>query len=90
LRITAIVLRSLAIAVLAVLTWRVSSPQSETLWTVYETPGDLARLILGTGVCLWLVVNLFILPKDASAYRTWIYLGAIVVPLGLMLTIAIW
>jgi len=90
LRITAIVLRSLSIVVLVVLTWRVSSPQSETVWTAYETPGDLARLILGAGVCLWLVVHLFILPKDASAYRTWVYLGAIVVPLGLMLTIAVW
>ena len=89
-RITAIVLRSLSIVVLVVLTWRVSSPQSETVWTAYETPGDLARLILGAGVCLWLVVHLFILPKDASAYRTWVYLGAIVVPLGLMLTIAVW
>jgi len=90
LRISAIVLRSLAIAVLLVLTWRVSSPQSETIWTAYETPGDLARLLLGAGVCLWLLVHLFMLPKDAAAYRTWLYLGVIVVPLGLILTIAIW
>jgi hypothetical protein len=89
-RITAIVLRSLSIAVLLALTWRVSSPQSETIWTAYETPGDLVRLILGLCVCLWLVVNLFILPKDASGYRTWLYLGFIVVPLGLILTVAIW
>jgi hypothetical protein len=89
-RITAIVLRSLSIGVLVVLTWRVSSPQSETIWTAYETPGDLVRLILGLAVCLWLVVHLFILPRDASGYRTWLYLGFIVVPLGLILTIAIW
>ena len=90
LRITAIVLRSLAIGVLLVLTWRVSSPQSETIWTAYETPGDLVRLVLGAGVCLWLLMHLFILPKDASAYRTWLYLGLIIVPLGLILIIAIW
>ena len=89
-RITAIVLRSLSIGVLLALTWRVSSPQSETIWTAYETPGDLVRLILGIAVCLWLVVNLFILPKDASGYRTWLYLGSVVVPLGLILTIAVW
>jgi len=89
-RIAAIVLRSLSIAVLFALTWRVSSPQSETIWTAYETPGDLVRLILGIAVCLWLVVNLFILPKDASGYRTWLYLGSVVVPLGLILTIAVW
>ena len=90
LRISAIVLRSLAIAVLLVLTWRVSSPQSETIWTAYETPGDLVRLVLGIAVCLWLIVHLFILPRDASGYRTWLYLGFIVVPLGLILTVAIW
>jgi len=89
-RITAIVLRSLSILVLLALTWRVSSPQSETIWTAYETPGDLVRLILGLAVCLWLVVHLFILPRDPSGYRTWLYLGFIVVPLGLILTIAIW
>lgn len=89
-RIAAIVLRSLSIAVLLALTWRVSSPQSETIWTAYETPGDLVRLILGLAVCLWLVVHLFILPRDASSYRTWLYLGLIVVPLGLLLTVAIW
>ena len=89
-RITAIVLRSLSIGVLIALTWRVSSPQSETLWTAYETPADLVRLLLGGAVCLWLLVHLFILPKDPSAYRTWLYLGLIVVPLGLMLTVAIW
>src|SRR5262249_6437226 len=89
-RITAIVLRSLSIAVLLALTWRVSSPQSETIWTAYETPGDLVRLILGLAVCLWLVVHLFILPRDPSGYRTWLYLRFIVLPLGLILTIAIW
>jgi hypothetical protein len=89
-RITAIVLRSLSIGVLLALTWRVSSPQSETIWTAYETPGDLVRLILGLAVCLWLVVHLFILPRDESGYRSWLYLGFIVVPLGLILTVAIW
>jgi len=89
-RITAIALRSLSIAVLVALTWRVSSPQSETIWTAYETPGDLVRLMLGLAVCLWLVVHLFILPRDASGYRTWLYLGLIIVPLGLLLTVAIW
>ena len=31
---------------------RVSLPQSETIWTAYETPGDLVRLWLGIGVCM--------------------------------------
>jgi hypothetical protein len=49
LRVAAIVLRTLFIALLLVLTLRVSMPQSETIWTAYDTPADLVRLILGLG-----------------------------------------
>jgi hypothetical protein len=90
LRIAAIVLRSLVIAILVVLTWRVSAPQSETIWTIYETPGDLIRLVLGIGASLWMVIQMFILPKDEAAYPTWVYVGLVVVPLGLLLIAAIW
>jgi hypothetical protein len=44
LRILAIVLRALFIGALVAVTVRVSSPQSESLASVYETPGDLIRL----------------------------------------------
>ena len=47
LRILAIVLRALFIGALIAVTVRVSSPQSESLASVYETPGDLIRLALG-------------------------------------------
>ena len=47
LRIAAIALRTLFIVLLVVLTLRVSLPQSETIWTAYDTPADLVRLILG-------------------------------------------
>jgi hypothetical protein len=90
LRIAAIVMRSLVIAILVVVTWRVSRPQSETIWTIYETPGDLIRLVLGVGACLWMAIQLFILPKDEAAYRTWVYVGLVVVPLGLLLIAGIW
>jgi hypothetical protein len=40
LRILAIVLRALFIGALVAMTVRVSSPQSESLASVYETPGD--------------------------------------------------
>jgi hypothetical protein len=50
LRVAAIVLRTLFIVLLLVLTLRVSLPQSETIWTAYDTPADLVRLILGVGV----------------------------------------
>ena len=69
---------------------RVSSPQSETIWSVYESPGDLVRLALGFAMCLWIVIHFFMLPKDAEGYRTWVYLGLLVAPLALAVAIAIW
>ena len=58
--------RSIFIAILIVITARVASPQIEHIWSLYETPGDLVRVILGLGVCVWLVVHIFILPKDRA------------------------
>ena len=75
LRIASNVLRALFILCLLAITLRVSMPQSETLWTIYDTPGDLIRMVLGLAVCLWLVVHLVTVPKDAHHYRTWLYLG---------------
>jgi hypothetical protein len=70
LRIVAMFLRSLFLGALVAITVRISSPQSETIWTVYETPGDLIRLALGFAVCLWIVVHLFRLPKNPETYRS--------------------
>jgi hypothetical protein len=89
-RILAIVLRALFIGALVVVTLRVSSPQSESFASVYEAPGDLIRLTLGLAVCLWVVIHLFMLPRTAEGYRTWVYLGLVVAPLGLAAAIAIW
>ncbi len=82
--------RTLFLLVLIVITARVASPQIEHLRSVQETPGDLIRVLLGLGVCAWLVANLFILPKDAGAYRTWMYLGVAVVPLAVLCAFAVW
>ena len=90
LRILAIALRTLFIGALVVVIVRVSSPQSETLSSLYETPGDLIRLALGFAVCLWIVIHLFMLPKDAEGYRTWVYLGLVVAPLALAVAIFLW
>jgi hypothetical protein len=65
-------------------------PQSETIWTAYETPGDLIRMALGFVVCLGIVIQLFMAPKDAQAYRTWLYLGLAAVPFALICVFAIW
>ena len=90
LRVLAIVLRALFMGAFAVVVARVSSPQSETIWSVYETPGDLIRLALGFAVCLWIVIHLFMLPRTAEGYRSWVYLGLVVAPLAWAVAIIIW
>jgi hypothetical protein len=90
LRAAGLVLRALFIAALVAVVVRVAAPQSENIWSVYETPGDLIRVALGLAVCLWIAVHLFMLPKDPEAYRTWVYLGAAVVPFALICAIAVW
>ena len=71
-RIAGIVLRSIFLCALLVVTVWVSLPQNESIWSVYETPGDLVRVALGFIVCVWILFHLFMLPKDAEGYRTWI------------------
>jgi hypothetical protein len=90
LRIAAIFLRALFIGALLVVIVRVSAPQSESIWSAYETPGDLIRLALGVAVGVWILFHLFMLPKDAEGYRTWVYLGLAVVPLAVICAIAVW
>src|SRR5262245_63935436 len=69
LRILATTLRALFLAALIVIIARVSSPQSETVWTVHETPEDMFRLGLGLAACVWLVVHMFMFPQDVEGYR---------------------
>jgi hypothetical protein len=82
--------RTLFIIALIVLTARVANPQIEKLRSVFETPDDLIRVALGFALCIWCAVNVFILPKDAEAYRTWLYLGLAVLPLALLCTFVVW
>jgi hypothetical protein len=90
LRILAFVLRALFIGALVAITVRVSSPQSESLASVYETPADLIRLALGLAVSVWIVFHLFMLPRTAEGYKTWVYLGLVVAPLAWAIAIIIW
>lgn len=85
-----VAVRTMFLIVLTILTARVASPQIEHFWSAYETPGDLIRMLMGLGICGWFVVNLFILPKDAGAYRTWMYLGIAVLPLSVLCAFVVW
>jgi membrane protein YdbS with pleckstrin-like domain len=89
-RIAGIVLRTLFIIVLVVVTARVASPQVETIWSIYDSPSEIVRIALGAAVCFWLVVHLFILPKDADGYRVWLYLGLALLPLAFLCAFIIW
>ena len=85
-----VTVRALFLVILTVLTARVASPQLEHISSLYETPSDLIRVGLGLAVCTWLIVNVFILPKDPEAYRTWLYIGVAVLPLSLLCAIVVW
>ena len=82
--------RTIFIAILVVITARVASPQVEHIWSLWETPSDFIRVALGVAVCIWLLVHLFIVPKDPAGYRTWLYMGIIILPLSILCTVVIW
>jgi hypothetical protein len=90
LRILAMFLRLVFMGALVAIAIRVSLPQSETFWSVHETPGDLVRLALGIAVCLWLAIHLFTLPKTVEAYKRWINLGLVIAPVALALAVVMW
>jgi hypothetical protein len=89
-RLAGIAIRTLFIVVLVIVTARVATPQNERIWSAYETPGDFVRVILGGILCAWFLVQVFFLPKDAAAYRLWLYLGSVVLPLSIICALAIW
>ena len=89
-RIVGLIMRTVFLCTLVVVVIRVSAPQSETIWSAYETPGDLVRLIIGAAVAIGMLVQLFRPPKDAHAYRTWAYLGIILAPLAVVVAVAAW
>jgi hypothetical protein len=90
LRVTATLLRTVFICLLIAVTLRVAMPQSETIWTIDDTPADLIRLILGLIVSIFLAAQLLYGPKDAHAYRTWLYLGLTAVPIVILLLFVVW
>lgn len=85
-----VAVRTIFLLVLIVLTARVASPQMERLSSLYETPGDLIRVLIGVGVCSWFIVNVFKLPKDSGAYRIWMYLGIALLPLAALCAYVVW
>jgi hypothetical protein len=83
-------LRSLFLIALAVLVARVSLPQSENIWTIYDEPRDAVRLLLALVAGVWIVYHLFRLPADTQGYRTWACMGIVLVPLTLVVLFSVW
>jgi hypothetical protein len=83
-------LRTVFIVSLLIVIVHLSMPQSSTIWTAYDVPSDLTRLVLGFVACLWVASQLFAVPQDRHAHRTWLYLGAAAVPFTLICIVAIW
>jgi hypothetical protein len=84
------VFRTFFLIGLIVVTLRVALPQSETLWTIYDEPGDVVRFGLGVGVCVWLAVHLFKLPKESQAFQTWFHFGLAGVPFVIICAVFLW
>ena len=84
------VLRAAFLICLIIVTLRVALPQSETIWTIYDEPGDVVRFGLGLGVCIWIAVHLFKWPKESQAYQTWFNFGLAGVPFGILCAAFLW
>ncbi len=89
-RIAGLGLRFLIILALVILTARVSAPQSKTLWSAYEAPLDLLRLVLGMSVCIFIGAQMFVGVPNNEACRTWAYLGIIALPFTIICILAVW
>ena len=54
-----------------------------------EPAAGLIRVALGLAVYIWLAVNLFVLRRDIGAYRTWFYLGLVLLPLSVVCAVTV-
>jgi len=70
----------------------VGAPPASTIPLGLRVLGMALRaLFIGALVVVTVrVSHLFMLPKDAEGYRTWVYLGLVVAPLALALAIVLW
>ncbi len=83
-------IRAMFLIVLIAITARAASPQIENIWSVFETPGDLIRVIVGFVACAWFAAHIFIPPRDPDAYETWLYLGPAILPLSVLCAVVVW
>jgi len=90
LRIASLVLRTVFLVSLVIVTVHVALPQSSSIWTAYDSLGDMVRLGLGLAVCAWIAVQAFSVPTDLHAHKTWLYLGLAAIPFAVACMIGSW
>jgi hypothetical protein len=89
-RLFGLILRTLFLIVVVTVTARVATPQNETLWSAYDTPSDLLRLVLGAIVCGFIAVQIFRHSRNPADMRKWVLIGLAVLPLALLCAVVIW
>ncbi|OAF19992.1 hypothetical protein [Bradyrhizobium neotropicale] len=89
-RILGLILRTLFLLVVIVVTVRVASPQTESLWSAYDTPSDMFRFVLGVAVGGFIAFQIFQYPKSPAEMRKWVPIGLAVLPLALLCAAVIW
>ncbi|WP_426439306.1 hypothetical protein [Bradyrhizobium genosp. P] len=89
-RFFGLVLRTLFLIVVVAITARVAAPQNESLWTAYDTPTDLFRIILGAIVCIFVAVQIFRYSRNPADMRKWVPMGLALLPLAVICAIVIW
>jgi len=90
LQIFVLAVRAAFMILLLVMIAHASAPQSTSLWSAYEALGDLIRVAVGLVACIGIVIQLFTLPKDIQAYRTWLFLGLVMIPFMTICVIGTW
>lgn len=88
--IASVVLRTSFIVTLLILVGHASMPQTQPIWSIYDGLPDLIRLAVGAAMFVWTALQLFALPRDAHAYRTWLYLGLAGTPFLIVCIIGTW
>lgn len=89
-RFVGLTLRTLFLLLIVVTTARVASPQIERLSSLYDTPHDLLRVVLGAAVCIFVFVQIFRYSRDPADMRNWVPIGLAAVPLALLCAVVIW
>ena len=89
-RFLGLALRTLFLLVVVVVTARVATPQNESLLTVYDTPADLFRILLGAAVCFFVIIQIFQYSRNPADMRKWVPIGLAILPLALICARVIW